>query len=82
MTASPLNLGGVHVKYGRDTVLTGVDLDLDPGTVTGLLGRNGSGKTTLMRVAIGLMKADEGTRRRAFASASATCRSNSRASAG
>lgn len=61
MTASPLNLGGIHLKYGQDTVLRGVDLDLEPGTVTGLLGRNGSGKTTLMRVAIGLMQADEGT---------------------
>ena len=61
MTASPLNLSGIHLKYGRDTVLDGVDLDLEPGTVTGLLGRNGSGKTTLMRVAIGLMQADGGT---------------------
>ena len=60
MTASPLNLGGVHLKYGRDTVLNGVDLDLEPGTVTGLLGRNGSGKTTLMRVSLGLMQADDG----------------------
>lgn len=61
MTASPLNLADVHLNYGRDTVLRGVDLDLEPGTVTGLLGRNGSGKTTLMRVALGLMQADEGT---------------------
>lgn len=61
MTASPLNLSGIHLKYGRDTVLRGVDLDLEPGTVTGLLGRNGSGKTTLMRVALGLMQADDGT---------------------
>ena len=52
MTASPLNLSGVRLSYERDTVLKDADLDLEPGTVTGLLGRNGSGKTTLMRVAI------------------------------
>ena len=38
----------------------GVELDLEPGTVTGLLGRNGSAKTTLMRVA---NRADAGRRR-------------------
>ena len=52
MTASPLHLSSVRLSYGRDAVLKGVDLDLAPGTVTGLLGRNGSGKTTLMRVAL------------------------------
>ena len=61
MTASPMTLSGVRLSYGQDPVLKGVDLDLAPGTVTGLLGRNGSGKTTLMRVALGLMRADDGT---------------------
>ena len=42
-------------------MLGDVDLELAPGTITGLLGRNGSGKTTLMRVAGGLMRARTGT---------------------
>ncbi len=55
-----LALNGVSAGYERsetDRVLVDVDLELAPGTITGLLGRNGSGKTTLMRVAIGLMRA-------------------------
>ena len=60
MIDAPLNLAGIHLSYDKDPVLKGADLNLKPGTVTGLLGRNGSGKTTLMRVALGLMHADEG----------------------
>ena len=63
---APLALSGVSAGYEpneRDRVLDAVDLELTPGTITGLLGRNGSGKTTLMRVALGLMRARTGTAR-------------------
>ena len=63
---APLALSGVSAGYDAgktDRVLGDVDLELAPGTITGLLGRNGSGKTTLMRVAIGLMRARSGTAR-------------------
>lgn len=63
---APLALNGVSAGYERgetDRVLGDVNLELTPGTITGLLGRNGSGKTTLMRVAIGLMRARSGTAR-------------------
>ena len=63
---APLALNGVSAGYERnkkDRVLDAVDLELAPGTITGLLGRNGSGKTTLMRVALGLMRARTGTAR-------------------
>ena len=63
---APLALSAVSAGYERnekDLVLDAVDLELAPGTITGLLGRNGSGKTTLMRVALGLMRARTGTAR-------------------
>ena len=63
---APLALSGVSAGYEwneKDRVLDAVDLELAPGTITGLLGRNGSGKTTLMRVALGLMQARSGTAR-------------------
>ncbi len=39
---------GVHVSYPRVHAVRGVDLTLDGGTVTALMGRNGSGKSSLL----------------------------------
>lgn len=60
MTPRPLVLDDVVAGYFGNRVLKGASLQLEPGTITGLLGRNGSGKTTLMRVALGLMKQASG----------------------
>ena len=60
MTRNLLELSRVSVSYGSFNVLNGTTLEIERGSVTGLLGRNGSGKTTLIRVALGLMHADDG----------------------
>jgi energy-coupling factor transport system ATP-binding protein len=39
---------GVVVTHGEATALRGVDLELESGTVTALMGRNGSGKSSLL----------------------------------
>jgi ABC-type multidrug transport system ATPase subunit len=39
---------GLVQRYGRHTVLDGVDLTIRSGGVTGLVGPNGAGKTTLL----------------------------------
>ena len=41
-------------RYRDQAALEDVSLTVEPGTVTGLLGRNGAGKTTLMRIVTGL----------------------------
>ena len=40
-------------RYREQAALDNVSLTVEPGTVTGLLGRNGAGKTTLMRIITG-----------------------------
>ena len=50
-----LELRGLTQRFGERVALAGVDLDVAPGQVFGLLGHNGAGKTTLLRTALGLI---------------------------
>jgi len=56
-----LDLDNIHRSYEAGSkVLEGVSLNVEPGEVVGLLGRNGAGKTTLIRIAMGMLEADQG----------------------
>ena len=41
-------------KYGKQTVVNKVNLNVKKGRIYGLLGRNGAGKTTIMKMILGL----------------------------
>lgn len=43
-------LRGVRKSYGAAEALSGIDLDVDDGTIVAVAGANGSGKTTLLRL--------------------------------
>jgi ABC-2 type transport system ATP-binding protein len=45
-----IDVRDLHVSYGTNTVLSGLDLTVSPGEVFALLGPNGSGKTTTISV--------------------------------
>ncbi|GAA1123987.1 ABC transporter ATP-binding protein [Kribbella jejuensis] len=47
--------------FGEVVALDGVDLDVAPGQLHGLVGPNGAGKTTLLGLLLGLAVADTGT---------------------
>lgn len=50
-TAGPVvRLRGVRVTYGDTVALSGIDLRLDRGTITALVGPSGSGKSTLAKL--------------------------------
>jgi len=55
-------LAGVSLSYAEGaSVLNGLDWQLLPGQVVGLLGRNGAGKTTLLETLLGLREPQSGS---------------------
>jgi branched-chain amino acid transport system ATP-binding protein len=57
---SVLALHDVRAGYGAADVLRGVDLALEPGTITCLVGPNGAGKSTVLRTVSGLLRPRQG----------------------
>ncbi len=52
----------VYRAYKKDIdVLAGVSFAVEPGQIVALLGKNGAGKTTLIRIAMGMMEAQQGS---------------------
>jgi branched-chain amino acid transport system ATP-binding protein len=56
-----LQVRGLVSGYDRGVVLHDLDLDLDAGSVLGLLGRNGVGKSTLVMTLAGLVPPSAGS---------------------
>ena len=52
---------GLTKRFGRQTALDRLDLNLPRGKFIGLLGPNGSGKTTMIKLINGLLTPTEGT---------------------
>src|SRR5271165_1295 len=48
-----ISMTGLTRRYRGQLALDDVTLDVEPGSITGLLGRNGAGKTTLLRIVAG-----------------------------
>jgi ABC-2 type transport system ATP-binding protein len=59
--ALAISAHGLTKSFGDVKALNGIDLDVEQGTVVGLLGPNGSGKTTTVRILSTLLPADSGT---------------------
>jgi ATPase subunit of ABC transporter with duplicated ATPase domains len=55
-----LKIKGVKKSYGEKQVLHGVDLTVQRGDRLAIMGPNGIGKSTLLKIAMGVVDADEG----------------------
>lgn len=55
-----ISISDLHKKYGKNKVLTGVDLEIANGGIYAILGPNGSGKTTLIKSVLGMVIPDSG----------------------
>ncbi len=57
---SLLSLSNVHTHIEQHHILQGVDLEVETGGATILLGRNGAGKSTTLRTVMGLLPPSKG----------------------
>lgn len=56
-----LEIRDLHASYGHGDVLHGLNLDIEQGSLTAIIGANGAGKSTLMKTISGLMKPTKGS---------------------
>jgi ABC-2 type transport system ATP-binding protein len=55
MGADPIvSARGLRKNFGRKEILHGLDFDIPPGRIYGLIGHNGAGKTTTLNAMLGL----------------------------
>ena len=59
-TTPVIQLKNVSKTFGEVRSLSGVNLEIYPGEIVGLLGDNGAGKSTLVKTIMGFHKPDEG----------------------
>ncbi len=55
-----LETKNITAAYGESQILWGVDIKVQPATITTVMGRNGVGKTSLLKTLIGLLKNPKG----------------------
>ncbi len=55
-----IEIKNLHKKFGKLTVLDGLDLTINKGGIFAILGPNGSGKTTLIKSVLGMVVPNKG----------------------
>lgn len=55
-----LEISNLNKSYGKTTVLTDINLNLEENKIYGLIGRNGAGKTTLLKLISGQLICNSG----------------------
>jgi phospholipid/cholesterol/gamma-HCH transport system ATP-binding protein len=55
-----IKLINLYKSFGKQVVLDGLDLEIDAGKTTVIIGRSGGGKSVLLKHIIGLLRPDKG----------------------
>ena len=55
-----ISISNLDFQYGKDLVLTNINLDIHEGDYIGIVGPNGSGKSTLVKLILGILKPSGG----------------------
>ncbi len=55
-----LEARGLYKRFGEVAAVAGLDLEVEPGEIFGLVGPDGAGKTTALRLLVGVLDADRG----------------------
>lgn len=56
-----IEISGLYKSFGENSVLRGVDLNIEPGETFAIIGRSGCGKSVLLKHIVGLLEPDSGT---------------------
>ncbi len=56
-----VSITDLHKKFNKNTVLNGINLDINKSGIIAVLGPNGSGKTTLIKCILGMVIPNKGT---------------------
>lgn len=56
-----VSIQNLHKTFGKNQVLSGIDLNIKEGGIFAVLGPNGSGKTTLIKCILGMVLPNKGT---------------------
>ena len=55
-----ISVRGVYKRFGSQVVLDGVDLEINPGETTAIVGPSGVGKSVLLKLIMGIMRPEAG----------------------
>ena len=60
MAETIVKVRNVYKSFGEHKILNGVDLDIEEGKITAVIGKSGTGKSVLLKNIIGILKPDKG----------------------
>ncbi|MCB0339939.1 MAG: ATP-binding cassette domain-containing protein, partial [Bdellovibrionales bacterium] len=56
-----ISVRNLYKRFGNQVVINGIDLDINPGETTAVVGPSGVGKSVLLKLIMGIIAPDEGS---------------------